>query len=215
MMDDATASDNCGEVTISVWNCWQLPIVRLRDGHRHGQLWRRLNVTLTMEEVATARNRGEPTFVHDVQLIYTATDDAGNSNTAVVEMEVGDTVPEGTATATATSSMPSAFVVEIVWSIQTETASVTCSKSLAVRTKRRATTTQKPPKTTVLVPTPTQATTVTASVWKTSTRTASATFLKCPDVPILPTPATTPTRRWTMEAVWWGGFGPIRMQLHA
>ena len=58
----ATASDNCGEVT----------------------------VTLTFEEIP-----GDVDGAYTLVLTYTATDDAGNSNTAVVEIEVGDTVPDG------------------------------------------------------------------------------------------------------------------------
>ena len=136
-MDDATASDNCGEVTIEVSSettagdaAGNYTIVRTftatDDAGNSSSATQTItvqdttapeftfvpegfevscsselptdyematatdncgdvNVTLTMEEVP-----GETEGAYTLQLIYTATDDAGNAATAVVEVEVGD-----------------------------------------------------------------------------------------------------------------------------
>ena len=141
-MDDATAADNCGEVTIEVSSettagdaAGNYVIVRTFTATDDAGNSASATQTITVQdttapeftfvpegfevtcsselpteyEIATASdNCGEVTVTltfeeipgdvegaYTLVLTYTATDDAGNSNTAVVEIEVGDTVPDG------------------------------------------------------------------------------------------------------------------------
>ena len=141
-MDDATASDNCGEVTIEVSSettagdaAGNYVIVRTFTATDDAGNSSSATQTITVQDttapeftfvpegfavscsselpaeydMATAADNcgevsvaltfaevpGDVDGAYTLVLTYTATDDAGNSNTAEVEIEVGDTVPEG------------------------------------------------------------------------------------------------------------------------
>ena len=141
-MDDAVASDNCGEVTIEVSSettagdaAGNYVIVRTFTATDDAGNSASATQTITVEDttapeftfvpegfavscsselpaeydMATAADNcgevsveltfaevpGDVEGAYTLVLTYTATDDAGNSSTAEVEIEVGDTVPEG------------------------------------------------------------------------------------------------------------------------
>ena len=154
-------------------------------------------VELTFEEIP-----GDVEGAYTLNLIYTATDEAGNSISEVVSVEVGDTVPDGDCDCDG-NQLDAIGVCGGDCLVDSDgDGIVICLKSSDVQMKSPATTTLRQPKTTAHVPTLRSGTTVTANVWRTSTETASVTILKCQDVQILPTPATTPTRQWRTAAVW-------------